>query len=194
MLNRKLKAKKIKHRRINDDTICVSYIHTNVSQTLQVRMLTKPEKIVVPAPPKQPPQSKSEFAPPLTFPQTSIVIAVPPSRSKHKAAMRATPITQPSQNRKDRHHRLLNRTSLWHRINFAPQICQQTVHHQDKRDVKCRKISKSRTSLVFQQSRILLIEIKKPDHQTSKWRLVHQISGTLRNITSLQTMKVQKPA
>ena len=88
---------KIKHRRINDNTSCVSSIHSTVSRALRVRMPTKPKKLVVPAPPNQPPQTSTDFAPPMTFPQTSIVIAEPPSCPKRKAAMRATPIAQPLQ-------------------------------------------------------------------------------------------------
>ena len=63
--------KKIKPRRINDDTSCVSSIHSNVSQALRVRMLTKPKKLVVLAPQNQPRQRSTDFAPPMTLPQTS---------------------------------------------------------------------------------------------------------------------------
>ena len=43
---------KTKHRRVNDDTSCVSSIRSNVSRALRVRMPTKPKKIVVAAAPK----------------------------------------------------------------------------------------------------------------------------------------------
>ena len=92
--------KKIKHKHITDDMNCVSYIHSYVSRALQVRMPTKPEKTVVPAPPQPPTETVTDFAPPMTLPQTSIVIAEPPIRPKRKAATKATTTLQPSQKRK----------------------------------------------------------------------------------------------
>ena len=100
MPNGKLKAKKIKAPQTNDDTSSVSSIHSNVSRALRVRMPNKPKKIVVPAPLKQPSKSTNDFALPLTLPQTSIVVAEPPSSPKSKAAIRATTTTQPSLKRK----------------------------------------------------------------------------------------------
>ena len=66
--------KKIKNKRINDDTSCVSCIHSNVSRALRVRMPNKPKKTVVPAPPKPPSETTTDFALPMMFRQTSIVI------------------------------------------------------------------------------------------------------------------------
>ena len=80
--------KKIKHRRIKDDTSYISLTHSNVSQALRVRMPTKPKKLIVPAPPKQPTHSTSEFAPPFTPPQTTPVIVESPRRLKRKAGAR----------------------------------------------------------------------------------------------------------
>ena len=92
--------KKIKHRGINDDTSCVSSIHLTLSRALRVRMPTKTKNIVVPAPPNPPYETNTDFTLPMTVPQTSNVIAEPPSSPKRKAAMRATTTTQPSQKRR----------------------------------------------------------------------------------------------
>ena len=92
--------KKIKLKRFTDDLSCVSSIHSNVSRALQVRMPTKPKKKIVPAPPQPPIETVTDFAPPITFPQTSIVIAEPPIWTKRKAATKATTAIQPSYKRK----------------------------------------------------------------------------------------------
>ena len=63
-------------------------------------MPNKPKKTVVPAPPKPPTETTADFPLPLTLPQTSFLIAEPPSRPKRKATMRATTAKQPSQKRK----------------------------------------------------------------------------------------------
>ena len=98
---RKLEGnKKIKHKRIADDMIAVSSIHSNVSRALRVRMPTKAKKIFVPVPPQQPTGTVIEFAPPMALPQTSIVIAEPPTRPKRKAATKAKEALQLSQKRK----------------------------------------------------------------------------------------------
>ena len=89
--------KKIKHRRIKNDTNYISSTHSYVSQALRVRMRTKPSKLIVPTPPKQPTHSTSELAPPLTPPQTIPVIAKPPRRPKRKDGARLTPIMKLSQ-------------------------------------------------------------------------------------------------
>ena len=60
--------KKIKHRRINDDTSCVSSIHSNVSRALRLIIPSKPKKIVVPAPPKPPSETTTDFALSVTLP------------------------------------------------------------------------------------------------------------------------------
>ena len=78
----------------------VSSIHSNVSRALRVRMPTKPKKTIVPAPPQPPIETVTDFAAPMTLPQTSVVIAEPPTRPKRKAASRATEALQPSHKRK----------------------------------------------------------------------------------------------
>ena len=92
--------KKIKHRRINDNTSCVSSIHSNASRALRMRLPTKPKKIVITAPPKPPSETTTDFALPITLPKTLIVILESLSRPKCKAAMRAPTTTQPSQKRR----------------------------------------------------------------------------------------------
>ena len=82
--------KKKKHKKIADDMSAVSSIHSNVSRALRVRMPTKPKKTLVPAPPKPPSENVIDFAPPMALPQTSIVIAEPPTRPKQNAATKAT--------------------------------------------------------------------------------------------------------
>ena len=79
---------KIKHKRIADDMSAVSSIHSNVSRALRVRMPTKPNKTIVPAPPQPPRETVTNFAPPMTLPQTSIVIAEPPTRPKTKGSFK----------------------------------------------------------------------------------------------------------
>ena len=90
---------KIKHRRVNDDTNCVSSIHSNMSRALRVRTPTKPKKITLPAPPKPSSETTIGFALPMALSQTSIVIAEKPGWPKRKAAMRAT-TTEPSEKRR----------------------------------------------------------------------------------------------
>ena len=87
--------KRMKHRKIADDASAVSSIHSNVTRALRVRMPTKPKRSVVPAPPQPPSEILSDFAPPMELPVTSIVIAEPPSRSKRKAATKASAAIQP---------------------------------------------------------------------------------------------------
>ena len=79
---------------------CVSSIYSNVSRTLRLRLPTKPKKIVFPAPSEPPIETVTDFALPMTLPQTSIVIAEPPTRPKRKAATKATRAIQPSHKRK----------------------------------------------------------------------------------------------
>ena len=71
-----------------------------MSQSLRLRMPKYCNKIVVPAPPNRPPQMTTVLAPLLKLPQTLIAIAESPSHPKCKAAIRATPTTQPSKKRK----------------------------------------------------------------------------------------------
>ena len=75
---------------------CVSSIHSNVSGEVRVRMPTKPKKKINPAPPQPPIETVSDFAPPVTLPQTSTVVAEPPTRPRRKAATKATTTIQPS--------------------------------------------------------------------------------------------------
>ena len=98
---RKLEGnKKFKHKTIADDMSAVSCIHSNVSRALRVRMPIKPKKTIVTAPLQPPTETVTDFAPPMTLPQTSIVIAEPLIRPKRKAASKATEALQPSQKRK----------------------------------------------------------------------------------------------
>ena len=90
------KNKKIQHKRIADNMSAVLSIHSNVSRALRVRMPTKPKKTIVSAPPQPPTETVTDFAPPMTLPLTSFAIAEPPTRSKRKAASKATAALQPS--------------------------------------------------------------------------------------------------
>ena len=92
--------KKMKHRKISDDASAVSSNHSIVTRALKVRMPTKPKKTLVPEPPQPPSEILSDSAPPMELPLTSIVIVEPPSRSKRKAATKATAALQPSTKRK----------------------------------------------------------------------------------------------
>ena len=92
--------KKIKRKKIANDISAVSSIHSNVSRALRVRMPTKPMKTLVPSPPQPPTDTVIDFAPPMVLPQTSIVIAEPPTRLKQKAATKATEALQSSHKRK----------------------------------------------------------------------------------------------
>ena len=82
--------KRMKHRKIADDTSAVSLIHSNVTRALRVRMPTKPKRSVEPVPPQPPIEILCDFAPPMELPVTSIVNAEPPSRPKRKAATKAS--------------------------------------------------------------------------------------------------------
>ena len=92
--------KKMKHKKVADDASAVSFIHSNVTRALKVRMPTKPKKTVVPAPQEPPSEILRDSAPPMELPLTSIVIAEPSSRPKRKAATKATAALQPSTKRK----------------------------------------------------------------------------------------------
>ena len=92
--------KKMKHRKIAENASAVSSIHSNVTRAQKVRMPTKPKKTVVPAPPQPPSEILSDSAPPLELPLTSIVIGVPPSRPKMKAATKGSAALQPSTKKK----------------------------------------------------------------------------------------------
>ena len=83
-------GKRMKHRKVADDVSTISSIHSNVTRALRVRMPTKPKRSVITAPPKQPAETRSDFAVPMEMPSTSIVIAEPPSRPKRKAATKAS--------------------------------------------------------------------------------------------------------
>ena len=82
--------RRMKHRKIADDASAVSCIHSNFARALRVRVPTKPKWTVVPAPPQPPSENLNDFAPPMELPLTSIVIAEPPSRTKRKAATKAS--------------------------------------------------------------------------------------------------------
>ena len=125
--------KKIEAQRIIDDMSCVSSIYSNVSRALRVRMPTDLKKTIVPAPPQPPIETVTDFAPPMTLPQTSIVIADSPSRPKRKAATKATTAFPPSQNKNDHRLRSLNLTNRWLLLWFVPQFQRQTQHLLDKK-------------------------------------------------------------
>ena len=78
----------------------------NVSRALRVRMPTKPKKTIVPAPPQPPTELVTDFAPRLVLPQTSIVIAEPPTPPKRKAATKATEALQPTKKNVNARHYL----------------------------------------------------------------------------------------
>ena len=89
--------KKMKHKKIADDVIAVSSIHSNVTRALRVRMPVKPEKTSVPTPPLTTTESVTNFSQPMELPLKSIVIAEPPTRPKRKATTKATESFQPTQ-------------------------------------------------------------------------------------------------
>ena len=126
--------KKIKHKRINDDTSFVSSIHSNVLRALPVRMPNKPKKTVVPAPPMPPAETTSDFALPMTLSQTSIAIAEPPNRPKWKAAMRATTAIQPSQKRRRLSQSITEYDeSMASTQTFPPNLSANTAPSRQKR-------------------------------------------------------------
>ena len=90
----------MKHKKTADDKNAVSSIHSNVTRALPVRMPVKPKKTLVPAPPQPPTESLIDLAPPFVLPQTSIVVAEPPTRRKQKTATKATEALQPTHKRK----------------------------------------------------------------------------------------------
>ena len=89
-------GKRMKHRKLADDTSAVSSIHSNVTRALRVRMPTKPntynsaKQTVITAPPKPPAEATSDFGVPMGMPSSSIEIAEPPSRLKRKTATQAS--------------------------------------------------------------------------------------------------------
>ena len=90
-LRKKLEGgKRMNHRKLADDVSTVSSIHSNVTRALRVRMPTKPKRSIITAPPKQPTETRSDFAVPMEIPSTSIVTAEPPSRPKRKAAAKVS--------------------------------------------------------------------------------------------------------
>ena len=90
----------MKHRKLADDVSTVSSIHSNVTRARRVRMPTKPKRSSSTAPPIQPTETRSDFAVPMEMPFTSIVIAEPPSRSKRKAATKASAALIPSKRKR----------------------------------------------------------------------------------------------
>ena len=70
-------GKRMKHRNIADDISAVSSMNSNVTRALRVRMLTKPKRTVITAPPKPPAEITSDFAVPMEMPSPSIVIVEP---------------------------------------------------------------------------------------------------------------------
>ena len=97
---RKLQGnKKIKLKKIADDMSAVSFMQSNVSKALRVRIPTKPKKTLVPAPPQPPTEIVIDSAPPMVLPKTSIVIAEPPTRPEREAATKATEAVQSSHKR-----------------------------------------------------------------------------------------------
>ena len=58
-------------------------------------MPTKPKRTVITAPPKPPAEITSDFAVPMEMPSTPIVIKKPPSRTKRKAATKASAALKP---------------------------------------------------------------------------------------------------
>ena len=95
-------GKRLKHRKIADDISAVSSIHSNVTQALRVRMPTKPKRTVITAPPKPPAEVTSDFAVPMEMPPSSIEIAEPSSRTKRKAATKASAALKPSKRQRSK--------------------------------------------------------------------------------------------
>ena len=93
-------GKKMKHRKVADDVSTVSFIHSNVTRALRVRMPTKPKKQQTTAPPNQTTASNNDLAVPKELPTSSIVIAEPPSRPKRKAASKASAALLPSKRKR----------------------------------------------------------------------------------------------
>ena len=79
--------------------LCLVYSFQCVKSTAsEVAHQTKKDSCT--GPPKPPSETTTDFALPMTLPQTSIVIAEPRPRPKRKSDMRATTTTQPSQKRR----------------------------------------------------------------------------------------------
>ena len=93
-------GKKINYRRTTDYMNCVSSINSNVSRALRLRMPTEPKNTVVPIPLQPTLEKFTDLAPPKTLPQTSIIIAEPPTRPIMKAATKSTTAIQRSNERK----------------------------------------------------------------------------------------------
>ena len=116
---------------------CVSSIHSNVLRALRVRMPTKLKQTVDPAQPQTPIETVIDFAPPMTLPQTSIVIAEPPARSKRKAATKASTAIQPSHKRSSPSITELDE-SMASTHNCPPNLLGKTAHSTTEKssDVK----------------------------------------------------------
>ena len=185
--------KKIKHRRINDNTSCVSSIHSNVSRALRMRLPTKPKKIVITAPPK-PPSETTDFALPMTLPKTSIVNSESPSRPKCKAAMRAPTTTQPSQKRRRSSPSITESAkSMAFTQTCPPNLTANSAPSQQKRRQMPKEQQIKNKPII---STIKNIAARNKDKKLSDFQVgfVLLISRTQLNITSPPTMKVQKPA
>ena len=125
--------KRMKHRKIADDTSAVSSIHSNVTRALRVRMPTKPRRTVVPAPPQPPSENLSDFAPLMALPLTSIVIAEPPSRPKRKAATKASAAIQPLKRKRSSPSFTESDESLASVQTCPPTTSSSTAPSQNKR-------------------------------------------------------------
>ena len=85
----------IKHRRIIDDSSCVSLVHSNVSRAMRVRKPKMPRKVNLPTPQIQLLQSTSKLTPHRsvthsTLATTEQVIKEPPQRLKRKLTIKTT--------------------------------------------------------------------------------------------------------
>ena len=131
-----------KHRCITDDTSCISSNHSNVSRVIRVRMPTMPEKLNVPAPPKQPNQLTSAIAPQLTLTQSTPVIAEQiikelPRRPQLKVNAKTTTTQQPSQKRHRTSPSIAESDESIISTQTCPQHCQPVKYRRDRNVNKC---------------------------------------------------------
>ena len=85
----------IKHRRIIDDSSCVSLVHSNVSRAMRVCKPTMPRKVNLPTPQIQLLQSTSKLTPHRSVTHSTLataeqVIEEPPQRLKRKLTIQTT--------------------------------------------------------------------------------------------------------
>ena len=126
-------GKRMKHRKIADDTRAVFSIQSNVTRALHVQMPTKPKQTVITAPPKPPAEVTSDFAVPMGMPSSSIEIAEPPSRPKRKAATQASAAMKPSKRQRSTPSVTASDESIASVQNCPSTASSSSAHSRSKR-------------------------------------------------------------